>query len=450
MTHVLNPEFRYVANRGTRMTYIVSRWGGQSVVNTDAIELLADVDSSWQADPEYGEFIEQAKRAKWLVPETQSASAKVRWVEHPVHLKRVQYEINLLCNLKCVHCYCSASPQAPAGMPTEFVLDLVRQASALGVINFDITGGEPLVRNDVAQIVRAISASGMIPGLLSNCTLVTRKLALELMEAGLASVQASLDSCTPEVHDEIRGKRGAFERALQGIQLFREVGVPLRISVTLNRKNAHQAADMVRFFRDEMKVPFNFDRVIPAGRSTEQRNPLELSNAEFYEIVRAVGGVSTSKICDSPNLFVGGGQVEPGCGVGASFMFIKQDGRAALCPTMTEAESPAFAQADLRTMSLADAWQSHPTFQRFRNMQCENASFCPSGSTCRGGCRSNAYLLHGEVDSPDEMNCNLNKNGAAEYRPFLAEYESLRQQGIFPARVASSARRAARRLPVVT
>jgi radical SAM protein with 4Fe4S-binding SPASM domain len=108
-------------------------------------------------------------------------------------------------------------------------------------------------------------------------------------------------------------------------------------------------------------------------------------------------------------------------------MFIKHDGRAALCPTMTEAEGAEFEQASLDGATLQSVWRSHPTFTRFRGVQCRNVDHCPSGDACRGGCRSNAYLLHGSVDSPDEVSCNLHKNGGDEYRNFLGEYDAHRR-----------------------
>jgi radical SAM protein with 4Fe4S-binding SPASM domain len=128
---------------------------------------------------------------------------------------------------------------------------------------------------------------------------------------------------------------------------------------------------------------------------------------------------------------------------------LKHDGRAALCPTLTEAESPEFVQPDLKQLSLEQAWQEHPTFRRLRGMQCENASVCPSGNTCRGGCRSNAYLLHGDISSPDEMSCNIHKNDAGGYRPFLTEYEQMRADGRLPARGAERGR-PVRRLTVLS
>lgn len=443
MLYSLSSDFHYLNNRATDKGYVVSLRGGHSVVNADAMDLLMSSDPCWQLDSDYAGFVQQAKALAWLVPQAARPRPSVRAVARSVHLQRVQYEINLRCNLECVHCYCSSSPRAPAGLPTEFVLDVVRQAADLGVLYFDITGGEPLVRRDILPILESIRARGMVGTLFTNCTLVTAAVARELEAVGIAAVQTSLDACTPELHDRIRGKNGAFQRALRGIEALREQGIPVSVSVTLNRWNAHQAADMVRFFKDELAVPFYFDRVIPAGRGKEGER-IELSNAEFHRLIRSISGgslIPTGKVCDSPRRAGEAGPIEPACGVGATYLFLKHDGRAALCPTLTEAESPEFVQPDLKHLSLERAWQEHPTFRRLRGMQCENASVCPSGSTCRGGCRSNAYLLHGDVRSPDEMSCNIHKNDSEAYRQFLTEYEQMRQDGRLPRREADHGRR---------
>lgn len=440
----LSSAFSCVGNKATRRGYIVSARGRCSVVNTDALELLASDDPSWQLDPDYRSFFEQSVAAGWLVDSPPAAPAAVRWIDRAVHLRRIQYEVNLVCNLECVHCYCSSSPRAPWGQPTGFVLDLVRQAAELGVVFFDITGGEPLVRDDLVEIVRTIHEQGMSPGLFTNGTLVTEAKAEALRRAGLAAVQISLDARTPALHDEIRGKAGAFDRAIRGLQIFQKLGISVRVNVCLNRRNAHETGEIIQFLRDELKVPFGLDRVIQAGRGRGHDVPFALENSEYYALIRQhlrPGEDITSKACDAVSVDHGR-QIEPGCGVGASYMFIKHDGRAALCPTLTEAESPEFVQADLRQMSLAEAWERHPTFQRFRGMQCENATACHSGKTCRGGCRSNAYLIDGRLDAPDELHCNLEKNGGPTYRRMLLEYEAMRDRGTLP-------KRAPRRLPIL-
>jgi radical SAM protein with 4Fe4S-binding SPASM domain len=447
----LSAAFSYVGNTATGRGYVVSQRGRCSVVNLDALELLTSGDPAWQVDPAYRSFVQQCVAARWLVEAAPAQPASVRWVDRAIHLRRIQYEVNLVCNLECAHCYCSSSPRAPVGQSTAFVLEIVRQAAAMGVIYFDITGGEPLVRDDITEIIAAIRAHGMVPGLFTNGTLVTADRAAALQRAGLSAAQISLDARTPALHDELRGKAGAFDRAVRGVRRFQQAGVPVRINVCLNRRNAHETGEIVRFLRDDLKVPFGLDRVIQAGRGHGHAVPLALDNSEYYALIREhllPGEQLAAKACDAVSVDHGA-YIEPGCGVGASYLFIKHDGRAALCPTLTEAESHEFAHADLARMSLAQAWEHHPTFQRFRGVQCENATRCPAGKRCRGGCRSNAYLIEGRLDAPDELHCNVEKNGAPGYRRMIDEYDEHRARGLLPARPASREPAPVRRLPVL-
>lgn len=436
----LSDAFHYLMNEANDRAYVLDRAGKRSasVLNGDAFELLVGSDTSWQDDPEFEQFLLGAKAAGWLTERVQATDPVLRRIRRRHHLKRLQYEVNLVCNLECAHCYCSSSPRASQGMPTEFVLDVVRQAAELGVVHFDVTGGEPLVRRDIMEILRAISERGMIPGLYTNGTLVTAEKAEQIFAAGVRWAQVSLDARTPALHDELRGKPGAFDRAVNGIRALKAAGVRVRVAVCLSTRNVHEVDEMVAFFRDDLDVEVGLDRVIPAGRGCSSERPLAIASAKYYEIIRRLvrHGPVAGKACDAIGREDDASSVEPSCGVGTSYLFLKHDGRAALCPTMTEAESPDFVQADLQTMSLEDAWERFPTFERYRGVQCENATACPSGKRCAGGCRSNAYLLHGRVDSPDELNCNIHKNEGPGYRAMLDEYEALRAQGKMPARAS--------------
>lgn len=445
----INPALSCVVNDTTDRAYLAWPTGLCDIVNVDAFELLVSRDAAWHYDPAYAGFVAAACKARWLVEDAGDGPARaptIRRIATPFHLRRLQYEVNLTCNLECAHCYCSASPRAPHGQSTAFVESIIDQAAAMGVLFFDVTGGEPLVRRDVYDLLARIQRRGMLSTLYTNATLVDDEVADRLAAIGVPAVNTSLDARTPELHDEIRGKPRAFERTIRGIRALKARGIRVAVTFCASRRNAHEAEPLSRFLNDELGVDVRVDRVIPAGRGAGGSDDVAISNEEFYHLVRSLQKtthVVAAKVCDSPNILVGG-PIEPHCGVGASYLFLKHDGRAALCPTMTEAESPDFVQADLKEMTLEDAWLHHPTFARYRNVQCRNVSRCPTGKTCRGGCRSNAYLLHGSSDSPDELECNQHKNGSAQYVNFLARYAAEAAAGD-----ATHARRERRRLPVL-
>ncbi len=449
----LNPAFTFLHNRKTRVGYVIAHNGATALVNDDAMDLLLEPGLASVHEPAYQPFFAQAQAAGWVLPAPSDAAATVRIVDSEPHLTRIQVELNLVCNLECAHCYCSSSPRAAAGRETSFFASLLDQAADMGVIHVDFTGGEPLIRKDLEDLIGQSRGRGMVPTIHTNGTLVTEARARALRDAGLAEALVSVDAATPALHDAFRGKAGAFVRTMAGIRAFQTVGVPVGVNVCLNRQNAGEVHDIVRLFRDELQVPFHFDRVIPAGRTTESEDPIALSNADYFALMREVFGqgsaLATKKACDAGNRHARAARIDPFCGVGANYAFIKHNGTLALCPTMTEAESTAFAHADLVDQGLREAWEQHPTFVRTRHMQCENVSVCPSGADCGGGCRSNAYLLHGRLDSPDEMYCNLNKNEGDEYVPMLARYEDMRARGELPPRPAPLPRAAPRALTVL-
>jgi len=414
MAH-LNADFSFVYNTAKQRGYVLGPDADIAEINRSAMQLLQSAPSSVR--PEQEKFMDAAKTLGWLTEDGERGIVRTIHTEH--HLQRVQFEITLTCNLACEHCYCSSSPSAPRGQSTAFIFNVIDQAAAMGVMVFDITGGEPLARRDIFDILAHIRKRGMVPTLFTNGTLVTAAVAQRLKDIGVASVQTSLDARTPALHDALRRGRNAWQRTVDGIRNLKAVGLPVFVSATASRTNVSEIPALIDFVRNELGVVIRLDRVIPAGRA--KTDGIALSGPEFYRLVREMG-VSVTKVCESPSANVSEDRIEPHCGVGASYCFIKHDGRVVLCPTMTGAESPMFETGSLHASSLEEMWLEHPVFNRFRGMQCRNINRCPAAQICAGGCRSNAYLLHGSLDSPEEHRCNTHKNDTDTYIPFLERY----------------------------
>ncbi|MDR1110792.1 MAG: GTP 3',8-cyclase MoaA [Deltaproteobacteria bacterium] len=132
------------------------------------------------------------------------------------------------CNLRCVYCLGEQGDPGPAGGSLDFddILRLARVLAGLGVVKFKVTGGEPTLRGDLAEIVRALKAT---PG-VANVTLTTNGLLLDgqaqdLALAGLDAVNVSLDSLDPHAYRRLSGA-DALGRALAGLAAAREAGIP--------------------------------------------------------------------------------------------------------------------------------------------------------------------------------------------------------------------------------
>ncbi len=138
-------------------------------------------------------------------------------------------EITRKCNLRCRFCNIWMVGDRDPGLlkqelSTEEILCIIRDAKRMGVRLVDIDGGEPLLRDDVYEIIREISRLGMSPLLVTNGTLVTKKVAARLVDSGLRAVMVSLDAPEPGRHDRMRGVKGAFGRAVKGISNLKEAG----------------------------------------------------------------------------------------------------------------------------------------------------------------------------------------------------------------------------------
>jgi len=424
MKQHLNSNLEYIHNSKKNTGYILEKSGRCHVLNSDAMLLLNDYDKYKLTDNNYNGFFEMSKQLGWLMTDTNEGQS-IRSISSTYHLKRVQLEILLRCNLKCEHCYCSSHPMASMGMSTDNVLKLIDELSEMGVMYLDITGGEPILRKDIFKVISYAQMKGLVVSIFSNATTINPSNVKRLKELNIASVQTSLDAFTPEIHDHFRGKKGAFRKSIEGIHLLKKNNIPTSVTVVVHQENKHEINKLANYISMELKVPFRLDRVIPSGRALS--NDISVSNEEFYRILRQIPNSNkelATKVCDSSNAIINKSHIAPSCGVGESYLFIKNNGDVVLCPTMTEKEDPRFKSGNLLFESIKDIWENHPTFKEHREIQCQNINICPVANTCKGGCRSNAYLLHGSVSAPDELYCNLHKNKTSNYNPYIERYKT--------------------------
>jgi radical SAM protein with 4Fe4S-binding SPASM domain len=167
-------------------------------------------------------------------------------------LRELWIHVNDFCNLACEHCLVSSGPQRAQGLDGAVVRDAIDQAVALGTERFFLTGGEPLARPDVIELIEHIVRTHERElVVMTNGTLLRgdRLAALAALPAERLRVQISLDGASPEVNDPIRGK-GSFDRIVEGIRAAVGAGLRTTITMTLLRYNLHDAAAIVALAAD--------------------------------------------------------------------------------------------------------------------------------------------------------------------------------------------------------
>ncbi len=179
------------------------------------------------------------------------------------------------CNIKCRFCYaacsCISEPIEESGLEelstagVKRVLDIIRRDAEVPSVSF--TGGEPVLRKDLEELIAYASGSlGMRVNLITNGTLITGETARDFKEAGLDSAQVSIESPDAGIHDEIVGVRGAFQASVDGLLALKKVGISVHPHATLCQLNASTLPRMAEFAASLDVDRFSLNMIIPAGR----------------------------------------------------------------------------------------------------------------------------------------------------------------------------------------
>ena len=193
------------------------------------------------------------------------------------------WEVTQSCDLACKHCRAAAQPiPHPDELTTAEGKALVDQIAAMGVPIFVFTGGDPLKRKDVFELIRYAADKGVSVAVTPSATpLLTREAMFKLKKAGLVRLGISLDGSTPEIHDAFRGLAGAWARTIQAIEWANEAGIPIQVHSTISRHNLHDLDNLCALFEKLAIVMWNVFFLVPVGRG--QIADL-LSGEEFEQV----------------------------------------------------------------------------------------------------------------------------------------------------------------------
>lgn len=365
-------------------------------------------------------FLNRCAEYGWIV--AGELNGRARLVNEYPHLKRLQIELTRHCNLKCAYCYSESGPQRRSGLTLDRVMAVLEQADQMGCIWLDLTGGEFFLYPHWSEVLDAAGARGFVITIHTNGTTLTDRVIAAMVSTGVRTLQVSFDSHDADVHDRARGRVGAFDKAVRGVCLAKAAGIRTRVCFMVHKANVAQIGHAIEYFTNGLGVPVALDRVVRAGG--ELKAEAGLSAAEYYEAIVPFLSrqVSSTKICEGSKVNLQA--IEPHCGVASSFVYLTADGEFAICPTMTSRDSSAFEGPRLPAWDLRRAWIEGPVFERLRRVNCRNVLTCRAGSSCRGGCRSNAYIETQDVTSPDVVSCNINKNPTDKFIDFIELYDS--------------------------
>ena len=151
-------------------------------------------------------------------------------------------------------------------LDTSASLSLLDQIAEVGKPIVILTGGEPLLREDIFEIADYGTTIGLRMVMAPNGTLITKEIAEKMASAGIARISISLDGATAESHDRFRGVEGAFEGGLRGIQYAKDAGIEFQINTTITKTNLHEIPAILDLAVKLGAVAHHIFLLVPTGR----------------------------------------------------------------------------------------------------------------------------------------------------------------------------------------
>jgi len=304
------------------------------------------------------------------------------------------------CNLYCDHCYREAGARAQDELSTAEARNLIDEAVKAGFRIMIFSGGEPLLRTDLLELIAYAAAQGIRPVLGSNGTLLTLDLARELKKAGAKAVGISLDSCDPARHDRLRRQKNAWRRAVKGMAACREAGLPFQVHTTVFDWNQDELEKLTDLAVNLGAMAHHFFFLVPTGRAASIE--AESLRAEAYEATlkrilrkRQQVDIELKPTCAPQFMRIAKQAGVPvrysrGCLAGIAYCIISPRGDVQPCAYLN------LPVGNVRETPFSRIWQENGVFLRLRTESYSGrCGRCGYKKVC-GGCRARAWYYYGD------------------------------------------------------
>ncbi|WP_405744271.1 putative heme d1 biosynthesis radical SAM protein NirJ2 [Anaerovibrio slackiae] len=310
----------------------------------------------------------------------------------------VSWNTTNACNMYCDHCYRDAGCKAEEELSTAEAKTLLEQIARAGFKIMIFSGGEPLMRPDIVELVAYAASLGLRPVFGTNGTLITLEMAQKLKAAGAMGMGISLDSMDREKHNKFRKFPGAWEGAVQGMRNCRAAGLPFQIHTTVMEWNNHELENLTDFAVAEGAVAHHFFFLVPTGRA--KTIEAESLRAEAYEdtltrIMKKQQEVEIElKPTCAPQFLRIAAQMglktrfRRGCLAGTAYCIISPRGKVQPCAYLN------MELGDVRQTPFDEIWKNSEVLNKLRTLEYSGGcGSCEYKRAC-GGCRARAAYYH--------------------------------------------------------
>lgn len=326
----------------------------------------------------------------------------------------IAWEVTRSCNLACKHCRGEAHTEAYEGeLSTDAAKALIDTFPEVGNPIIIFTGGDPMMRPDLYELVRYATDKGLRCVCSPNGTLITAENAVLLKEAGVQRCSISIDGADAASHDDFRGVEGAFAASMRGIQYLKDAGLEFQINTTVTRNNLSSFKKIFELCESLGAAAWHIFLLVPMGRAAGLAD--QVITAEEYEDVlhwfydfRKTTSMHLKATCAphyyrimrqrakaeglpvTPDTF-GMDAMTRGCLGGTGFCFISHVGQVQPCGYL---ELPC---GNIKEQPFPEIWKNSHHFKQFRTQEeyKGKCGICEYHKVC-GGCRARSYSMDGD------------------------------------------------------
>ena len=317
-------------------------------------------------------------------------------------------ELTYNCPLQCPYC---SNPLDYAKHNNEISTEdwkrVLSEARKMGAVQLGFSGGEPLVRQDLTELVKHARELGYYTNLITSGYGLTEEKILQLKEAGLDHIQVSIQASTQDLNDHIAGTE-SFQNKQEVARLVKKNGYPMVLCVVIHRENIHQMADILAMAEELGADYLELANTQYYGWAHVNRDLL-MPTKEQYQEAESIAQAFKEKVAGKMKIYY----VVPdfhedrpkACmnGWGTTFLTIAPDGVALPCHSAREL--PGLDCPNVNEQSISDIWHNSKAFNFFRGTEWmqEPCKSCDEKDQDFGGCRCQAYLLTGDMYKTDPV-----------------------------------------------
>lgn len=325
------------------------------------------------------------------------------------------------CHLKCKHCYRDAGAREDGELSTVEGKELINEIAKAGFKILILSGGEPLLREDIYELSAHAKEVGLRPVFGTTGTQITKEVAQKLKDSGAARIGISLDSSTPDIHDEFRQVEGSFAKAIEGMENCRAVGLPFQVHTTVVENNFDEFEKITDLAVEKGAAGHHVFFLVPTGRAKDIEQE-GLRQKRYEQLLRRIlkkqkeVDIELKPTC-APQFMRIAKEMDldmrfsRGCLAGTSYCCILPNGEVHPCPYLQ------VEVGNVRKMPFSQIWREAKIFKDFRKDDLGGkCGDCQHNSIC-GGCRARAYYYTDGDYMAEDPWCLYRKglsDGAAE------------------------------------